>query len=511
MLTSTSALAQDIELKAKDGSMTLKGQLLSFEDRNFTIRTSLGALVVSADDMDCVGEACPVMKPPAAEFRVTGAKTAGADLLPQLFDAYASSTDVTLQIGAHPEEGQLLIVNDSEDDPLANIQLVSTNSSAGLVDLLQGDAQMAVSTRPPRPTEADAFVKSGLGAIQSRDQEHVLALQSVVIIASPDNPIEAISDETAAKIFSGTIENWSEIGGPDAPIQIYVSDRESQSGEAFNSIVMAPQSQQVRPDAIIVDSDARLAQRVAADAFGIGFTSFGNAQDAKPLAITGSCNLRVAPSVFAVKSEEYPLTRRLTAYTTEGGTPDQLEGFFEFLTSDAAQETVADAGFVTQEITSTPLITQTNRLGSVILGTPGADAIARLQTMVVDMTDASQLSTAFRFIPGTNQLDARAFADLDRLAKHLQNGDFEGKIVKIASFADAAADPAQNLPLSAQRAAMIQTELLAIDPTLEQTVTFQATGYGDISPLTCGGTATGQHINSRVEIWVKDAINDSAN
>jgi len=174
VLAASSLSAQEIELKAKDGSITLRGELVGFENRQYTIRTQLGELVIDADSMNCTGADCPVMKPAAVEFRVTGAKTPGATLLPRLLNAYSEQNDTSLQIGAHPDEGQLLVLNDDEGDPLANVQVINSTSSSGLVDLVQGDAQMAVSTRPPRPNEADAFEKSGLGVIQSKDQEFVL-------------------------------------------------------------------------------------------------------------------------------------------------------------------------------------------------------------------------------------------------------------------------------------------------------------------------------------------------
>jgi len=321
--------------------------------------------------------------------------------------------DVTLQIGNHPEEGRLLALIDGEGDPLANVQLVSSSSSTGLVDLLQGDTQMALSTRPPRPNEADAFQKSGLGEIQGRGQEFILGLESVLIVTAPQNPIQSISDKTAAQIFSGAITNWAELGGADLPIQVYIRDIESDTGDAFNSLLMAPQSQQMRDDATVVSDDARLAARVATDPAGIGFVRFD----------------------------------------------------------------------------------------------PTPEALPRLKEMVRAMADSTQLSLSFRFVPGTNKMDARSFQDLERLASLLATDEYAQKTVTLASFTEAAANAAQNQPLSVQRGQIVLNSLLEIDPDLENNVNLSTVGFGDISPLTCRGTVTGQHTNSRVEVWVKDPIN----
>lgn len=496
------AHAQEIELNAKDGSMNLKGTLLGFEDRSYRIRTSLGTLVINADEMDCVGEACPVLKPPAAKFRVSGSRTAGRTILPQLLRAYTATSDVSLQASDHPEEGRLLALFDAERDPLADIQVVNSTSSSGFVDLLQGDAQMALSARPPRPNEADAFEKSGLGLIQSPQQEFVLALQSVLIVVAPGNPVSTISTDDAAKIFAGTIRNWSEVGGPDLPITVYARDGESDTGSAFLDMVMGPSSATFRDDANIVNSDLQLAGRVANDPGGIGFTSFGAANRAKTLSLAGDCGLTVTPDLHAVKAEAYPLTRRISAYIA-GEMPDQVNGFLEFMASPATQAAVGQAGFVTQDVVSADLNRTTERLTSAILGGVNAGEVPKLQEMVREMADATQLSSSFRFIPGTNRLDARTFADLERVADILTSGDHDGKTVVLASFTEAAANPAQNQPLSVQRAELIRAELVKAVPEIENRVTLKALGFGDISPLTCSGDATGQHVNSRVEVWIQ--------
>ena len=509
LLTTTIASAQEIELRAKDGSLTIKGELLSAENRQYKIKTIMGEIVVDADTMECRGDGCPSLKPAAAEFRVTGAKTPNDILLPRLLNAYAEASGSSVDLTDHPDEGRLVKVMDADDDPLANIQLVSSTSSAGLVDLLQGDAQMAVSIRPPRPNEATAFEKSGLGSIQSKQQEYVLALESVLIITSPNNPVETISDAIAAQIFSGGITNWSDLGGPNAPINVYARNLETPTGEAFNSIVMQPNGLQFRQDATFVDSDETLSARVAQDRFGIGFTAFGQQGEAKDLAISGECGLKVLPGEFAIKSEVYPLTRRLSAFIA-GDMPDQLSGFLDFLGTDEAQQAAGDAGFVSQNITEAPLEGQIDRLASAILRGLDPDKLELAKDMVREMRDARQLSISFRFIPGTNVPDARTYADLRRLAELLKTDAFEGQSVTIASFTEAAADPSQNQPLSQQRAELIQSELLAIDPELESAVRLQTKAYGDISPLVCSGTLTGQHVNSRVEVWVKDPITFNA-
>ena len=498
------AHAQEVTLTAKDNSMTISGTLLGFEDRKYTIRSSLGDITVDADLMDCLGVACPVLKPPAAAFRITGDPLPMADLMPALLEAYGRQSNVAVELAAGPDGSQGAALTDTEGDPLATVEFAGSSSSAGFVDLLQGDAQMVVATRAPNANEAEAFEKTGLGSIQSKDQELLLGLQSIAIIVSDDNPLTAISEETAAGILSGAIRNWSEAGGADAPINVIGPTETSSTTDAISDLLLSRFSASLRGDASQIGNDSRAATRVASDENAIGFVNMRDVGPARALSITGGCGLRSHPSDFAVKSETYPLTRRITAHIA-GEMPSQMDGFLTFLASGAATRAAQDAGYYTTELQVQPISNLDERLASAILAGPGAEDITVLQDMVRLMRDAQQLSAALRFVPFTNSLDARSHGDLEQVAALLKTGAFTGKEVVVAGFTTAAADPDQNLPLSAQRANNALRALLSIAPDLEDNVTLTVKGFGDVSPLACASTVASDHINNRIEFWVREA------
>jgi hypothetical protein len=54
---------------------------------------------------------------------------------------------------------------------------------------------------------------------------------------------------------------------------------------------------------------------------------------------------------------------------------------------------------------------------------------------------------------------------------------------------------------------MLRDALLEQDSSIADKVNLKTMGFGDIAPLTCSGTVTGQHVNSRIEVWVKEPLN----
>jgi len=276
--------------------------LVGFEDGNYTIKTTLGELVLSAEQLNCVGENCPFIKPPAEEFAVSGPAQMGEQLLPGLLDAFSRSISGSFNASDHPTEGKLYVVTDNESDEFAKVQILNKDSSTGLVDLLQGDTRIALSTRSPRGQESEAFEKFGMGSIESPSQEKVIALDALTFITAAENPVKSITMEDAASIFAGRITNWAELGGPDAQISLYVPNPETGSSEMFDTFILAPLELELDASVTVAGDDMDVAIRVETDPSGIGFTSILNTQQAQTLAIEGSCGLKSHPSLFSSTS-----------------------------------------------------------------------------------------------------------------------------------------------------------------------------------------------------------------
>lgn len=504
-LAPTAALAQSVELMSHDESVRINGELLNFDGTNYIIRTSLGELSFAASAVKCNGDACPFIKPPTSEFAISGSKSLSEILIPALINSYSNQLDSRIGVG-EIEDGKLFTITDKDEDVLAKIEIYPSNSSTGLSELLQGDSSIALATRPARARETRAFEASNLGDVRQDRQEHVLALDGLLVITSPDNPVRAISQENAALVFGGEINNWSELGGPDAPINVYSRPIESGTGEQFNFLLLRPQGLSLRGDATEISSDTEISRAVATDPQAIGFTSFVHLENAKPLAIEGVCGLQIPATEFSIKTEEYPLTRRLYAYSAERDDPHHVKEFLEFAKSNSAQGAVQQAGFIDHSISTASVDTQGLRFASAIVANKSSSGLPELKRMVADMLSSDRLSTTFRFLTGSSRLDTRATSDILRLAEELERPENAGKIVQLIGFTDSIGDPELNKQLSENRAEQIRDALLAASPALEKQVKFTVTGYGEVSPLGCNETNQGRLINRRVEVWLKEDL-----
>ena len=497
----TVAAAQEITLTANEGGAVLRGTLVSFDETHYTIRTAMGELRAPIERVTCQGEDCPVIKPPAAELFISGAGGLAKDLMPVLLNAHASALNSKIA-GDGSNNEPLFTISDNEGDDIALVTVRETTSTAAISDLLQSDATLALTTRPVGQREFEAFAGSGLGDLRDGNQETVVALDGMVILVSPANPVKALSQRDAALIFSGNVTNWSEVGGPDAPIRLYMKDLESDAAGYFSRVVMRPHGVDLLPEIETYASDEEVARAVAGDALGIGISSFANSGRARPISITDVCGLISSPSAFAIKTEEYPLTRRLYAYRTNEQSPQYVDKLLEFSASDAAQTAIARAGFVDQKVTQIRISDQGMRFAAAISGVEDQDGLARLQQVVSELVGSERLSTTFRFDAEGTDLDSRGSGDLTRLADRLSEEGGARKTVRIFGFTDSVGDPAQNLELSQARANEVRDELLSLRPELADKFDFRAIGFGNTSPLACNDTAEGRFVNRRVEVWI---------
>ncbi len=503
----TTANAGEVRLKSLDGATSLSGELIDFNGQTYTIRTIVGDLTIDAFQVKCEGAACPVVATDPSAFGISGSANAVGTLFADLLYEFGIDIggDTTTSIGTDgPTQVQ---VRNELGANLADISLTAKGSVQGLRDLFSGTASLAVLTRPISSDENAIFKIAGLGDMTSPEQQIIFGLDGLVVVTSKNNPLRAIAEQDLAKIFSGKVTNWAQIGGPSAKINLYARDNTSGTGSVFNDLVMTPAGETVSPDAKIVATDSEVAKEVAADPLGIGITSFSDIGNAKVLDIRGTCGIQVPATPFTIKTEEYPLTRRLYAYRTNAESPAQLSRFLDFLNTDAAQLAIANDRFVDLGVSYQSNDQQGLRYLSAVIPTDVEMSLQQLRDMTSNLMAADRLSITFRFALGSSQLDARAKDDITRLAQLLTTGDFENKELILIGFTDSVGAGAGNINLSKQRANEVKSALEAALPGgAISGLPIQTLGFGEISPLACNDTANGRRINRRVEVWLRDTV-----
>jgi phosphate transport system substrate-binding protein len=502
-------LAQQARLTTKDGNVFV-GVLEPVEKGVYGIQTSVGLIRIPASavrqiEMLDAGEApAPAATPaqkimPSAgqgKLRLAGSNTIGAKLVPKLLEGFGQSIGDAQQrwiAGAETEEQSLTAKGTNGDIFMADVS--AHGSATAFTALANGAADIGMASRSIKPDEQQHLASLGLGDLTSPEQEHVLALDGVAVLVNAGNPLNQLSLSQIADIFSGDKKDWADFGGKPGPITIYSRDDKSGTFDTFKTLVL--QDRKLAVDAKRFESNEDLSDAVAADGSSIGFASLAYIRNTKPLSIATDCGLVFAPTEFLVKTEDYPLSRRLFLYSRADGASSRAAPFIEYALSPSAQKIVADAGFINLQMQPSSAAYVADRLGQADKAQSNKIDIASAKKFDVLAKNASRLSVAFRFHSGTARLDSRAVRDIARLAEVLKQPGFQGKQIALAGFSDGVGRAASNLYLSLERASAVAAAL-----RLRGVTAPVAEGFGAAGPVACDETPQGLEKNRRVEVWV---------
>lgn len=414
-----------------------------------------------------------------AQLRLQGSNTVGSALVPALVEGLLTARGASAlqrQQGAAANE-QVVRATDSRGQPI-RIEIAAHGTRTGFAALGEGRADIASASRPISDQEAAQL--SGLGDLRSAASEQVIGLDGVAIITHPANPLEHLTLEQLAQVFSGRIQRWEQLGVAGGEIHLYARDAHSGTFETFNSLVLQPQHLNVAGHATRFESADALVAQVLADPHAIGFSGLGSVQGARALAIAAGDGPALAPSRDLIASEDYPLSRRLYFYLPARPTP-YAQALADFAQSAAGQAIVAAQGFVAQQIKAVPVPVQ-------------ADQPPSYRTLA---GAAERLNVSFRFQPDSARLDNKALRDVPRVASYLRRvGKLQGQVV-LVGFGDRKDTPGRAALLSRLRALAVRRELARQGVQAQQVI-----GMGNALPVAGNAQVQERLRNRRVEVWV---------
>ena len=411
-------------------------------------------------------------------FAVHGSNTIGEKLAPALLKAYfefQGANNIEWQQGqVNTERSMRFKLNDK---PLV-IGLAAHGSSTAFKALNTGLAQIGMSSRLIKSSEVDAL-KGLSGDLSKLGNEHIIALDGLAIIVNQNNPLKAITTETLAKIFSGEIDNWADIGGENAKIKVLARDDNSGTYDTFKSLVLKKFGRKLIAGAERYESSSKLSELVSRDDHAIGFIGLNYIRHSKALAIADSSNTKaIYPTRFTIATEDYPLARRLYFYTPTNSS-SQIKDFADFAISDKGQQIVQKLGLISQSI----------RVEDVAVSNLAPEKYNQYAQA------AKRLSLNFRFNYATRDLDNKGKRDLQRLVNFVEKNP-NHKLV-LMGFSDSIGARDKNNALSLSRAKSVEQELNARGINV-----YAVEGFGENMPLANNDSEIGRERNRRVEVWV---------
>ena len=216
-------------------------------------------------------------------------------------------------------------------------------------------------------------------------------------------------------------------------------------------------------------------------------------------ALTASCGIEFEANEFGMKTEDYPLARRNSLLLSPRPN-ENAEEFARFASASSAFEIVRDAGYVSMAPVLGTREYTTFRLLDATRAAPAAPDARYAEAMLqynIATRGALRLSTTFRFVAGSAQLDARGVEDVDRVAEFLRQPENSRYRVRVLGFTDAGGAFGQNRAISERRAGEVGGLLRQRGIQIAQ-----ARGLGPIAPVACDDDPDAAVRNRRVEIWL---------
>lgn len=347
------------------------------------------------------------------------------------------------------------------------------------------------------------MIAAGLPDPRGSEFESVLARDALVAIINPANNVRFLTLEQLANIVSGGITNWSEVGGQDLPITLYLNDDASGNIDALQSNVLAPYGLVLNPFGQRYINDSELSAGVLADPGGFGITSSSHIEGNIALGIRAECGLTSFPTTFAIKTGEYPLFRQLYLYHTPRRMNPHMFELLAYMTSDEVQERIDDAGFVSRLIERAGF----NQMGQRLvyaMSNREPESSRVMQDMMRGLGAAERLSLTFHFRRGSTQLDTESAYEAGQFAEEIAHGAYDGREIVLVGFSDSNGEFDVNLGLSLRRAEAVLAAMQLVvgaEPLAEAPVVVE--GYGEVTPVACNTTAEGRNTNRRVEVWLR--------
>jgi phosphate transport system substrate-binding protein len=242
---------------------------------------------------------------------IKGSDTLGAKLVPTLAEEYKSTNkDVSFEIAA---EG----------------------STTGIAAIIDGTAQIGMSSRRAKATEVSAATAKGITL-----KPIIVAHDAIAIVVNINNPINKLTKRQVQQIFTGDVVDWSGVGGKQGKISIYTRNTSSGTYSDFKDLAMSKRDYANSSQKMA--GNEQIVGEVQKNINGIGYVgiAYMHAPDIKVIAIDGQL-----PSKETVTKQLYSYARP-TFYYVNGSPSGEAEKFINFTHSEKGKQIIEKVGFI---------------------------------------------------------------------------------------------------------------------------------------------------------------------
>jgi len=242
-------------------------------------------------------------------------------------------SDTMVQLGQRWAEKYM------KSHPEVNIQVTGGGSGTGISALINGTTDVCNASRPMKDAEKlklrERYGSSGTEIRTAKD--------GLTVYLNESNGVSELSFAQLKGIFTGTIKNWKEVGGNDAPIILYGRENSSGTYAFFKEKVL--NDEDYSSSCQTLPGTAAVVNAVKRDVNGIGYGGAGYAKCIKECAVKmDAAGTAYKPTEENVKSGNYPITRFLYIYLRQRPS-GALKGYIDWILGPEGQEVVKNEGF----------------------------------------------------------------------------------------------------------------------------------------------------------------------
>jgi phosphate transport system substrate-binding protein len=217
-----------------------------------------------------------------------------------------------------------------ERNPGVTVTVEYTGSGAGLESLAAGSVDIGNASRGLKDEEKAS------GAV-----ENIVAIDGIAVITNKSCSIKDVTSKDLAKIYSGEITDWAELGGKEQPIIVIGREAGSGTRDAFEELLEVKDGCAYAQE---LDSTGAVLAKVATTPGAIGYVSLDVVDDTvSGLKIDG-----VEPTEEEILAGNYMLQRPFVM-ATKGEISEQnelVQAWFNYINSDDGKEVIKQVGLI---------------------------------------------------------------------------------------------------------------------------------------------------------------------
>ncbi len=260
----------------------------------------------------------------------------------KLFSAVAAATVLTFASSAYAAGGSVATEGSTsmehligalgesytEKNPDIRFTFNPTGSGAGIKAAEEGRCDIGLSSRALKGDETKNLVSQ------------TVALDGIVLIVNPKNPVADLNLEQIKDVFTGKIQNWKEIGGEDKPIVLIGREAGSGTRDGFESVTKSKDECKYRQE---LTSTGDVIATVSKNSNAVGYVSLAAVSEiVKPLTVGG-----IHADINTVQDGSYKLQRPFILVTKKDAKPTEaVKGFIDYALSDEVSEIIHMTGAV---------------------------------------------------------------------------------------------------------------------------------------------------------------------